>query len=422
MSEHADVVVVGAGLAGLSCATFLARRGLVPLVLEASGRVGGRVRTDRVEGFLLDRGFQVLLPSYPTASELLDFDALDLRPFRPGAMVRVDGRFACVGDPRRQPSTLFATAAAPVGGLGDKLRVLALEHELARHAGRPGTATLTALRAAGFGATMIERFFRPFLGGVFLEDALTTDASHLAFVWSMFQASQASLPAAGMEAIPRQLAAGLSAGAIRTGAPVASVEERAVVTADGARLEARAVVIATEADVAIRLLGGGVEPPAWNGVSCFYHEAPRAPLEGPWLLLDGERRGILNNVCFPSEVAPSYAPPGRTLVSTSVLDGGDARGADERVVREELARWFGEQALAWRPLATFRVPRALPANAGRPTALGRGPRGPFVCGDHAESPSIEGALRSGKRTAEAVAGVLAPHAAQVSAAPGPAGA
>ncbi len=390
-----EVLIVGAGLAGLACAVRLAEAGVRPRLLEASDAPGGRARTDVVEGFLLDRGFQVLLTSYPTARALLDLERLDLRPFEPGALVRLGGRFVRVGDPRRRPSALPATLGAPVGTLRDKWRVLGLGARLRE--GAADRSALEALRAAGFSERMLERFFRPFLGGVFLERALATDAGFLAFVWERFATGLAALPAAGMQALARQLAERLPAGAVETGAEVAAVAPERVRLRDGRALAARAVVVATERDAAERLLGRPPAAAGWNGVTCLYFDAPRAPVAGAWLLLDGEG-GLVNNVCFPSQVAPSYAPQGRTLVSASVL--GDPRAATPEAVRAELERWFGAEARAWRPLATYALPRALPAGVRR---RGPGaPPGPFVCGDHVDSPSIEGALASGQRAAEAV--------------------
>ena len=431
------VILVGGGLAGLSCATFLHRKGIPFLVLEAADAAGGRVRTDIVEGFRLDRGFQVLLPAYPTARELFDYKALDLRPFHPGALVRRRGSFAQVGDPRRRLGTLPATVFARVGSIGDKLRILKLERFLERYVDAPGTTAAGALRAAGFSETMLERFFRPFLGGIFLERELETDASFLAFVWSLFSRCEASLPARGMQELPRQLVNGLPAEAVRVGVRVQSVDGTSVTLEGGERLEASSVVVATDGTSAERLLGrpssessGAV---SWNAVTCLYFAADKVPLEGPWLLLNGEGgaarpmksitpgtagsasgsasdavgppSGAINNLCFPSQVSPLYAPTGQQLVSVSVL----GENADEQAVRAELVRWFGERTKAWRPLSTYRIREALPRDTPARRDLARRVEGaPWVCGDHMSMPSIEGALASGKRVAEGIAAELLP--------------
>ncbi|MDX1675707.1 MAG: FAD-dependent oxidoreductase, partial [Longimicrobiales bacterium] len=222
-----DVVVVGGGLAGLAAAVGLQAGGLDVQLLEASDRVGGRVRTDGVDGFLLDRGFQVLLTAYPEAGRVLDLEALELRPFHPGARIRVGDAFTRIGDPFRRPADLWPTLRSPVGTLADKLRVARLRarsvlqtpgfatrpayRRLAGDAAGPagdgsGSTTMERLEQEGLSDGMIERFFRPFLGGVFLESELVTSSAFFDFVMAMFSAGSAALPAGGMEAIPRQLA------------------------------------------------------------------------------------------------------------------------------------------------------------------------------------------------------------------------
>ena len=412
MSEAADappVLVVGAGLAGLACARQLHAAGVPVRVLERSDAVGGRVRTDVVEGFRLNRGFQVLLTAYPEARAALDYAALDLRAFHPGALVRLGGRIHRVGDPIRRPQDIPATLAAPVGTFGDKLRVAKLRSRarsgtLADLFTRPETTARTALAGLGFTPAMVDRFFRPFLGGIFLERELSTSSRLLDFVFRMMTCGDVAIPADGMGAIPAQLAATLPPEVLVRGADVAHVDGGGVRLADGSRLEAAAVVIATDGGTAARLLGRS--PPATHAATTLYFDAPRPPVPGPWLVLNGDG-GLVNDLCVPSEVAPSYAPPGRALVSASVLGVPSADDPTlERMVREELAAWFGPATMDWRHLRTYRVSDALPAQP--PGVLGHdadGVRiapGLFVAGDHRDTASSNGALRSGRRAGEAV--------------------
>ena len=215
-----DVIVVGAGLAGLSCAHGLHERGVEIALLEASDGVGGRVRTDRVDGFLLDRGFQVLLTSYPDARRLLDYAELDLRELYPGALVRADGQLYRLADPFRRPLDALRSARAPVGRLRDyvplaKLRARARTGSVEAALSRRETSALETLRTLGLSEQLVERFFRPFLGGVFLDPALETSSRMLDFVVRMFSLGEAVLPAAGMEAIP-DAACREAAGRLRT--------------------------------------------------------------------------------------------------------------------------------------------------------------------------------------------------------------
>jgi hypothetical protein len=343
------------------------------------------VRTDEVEGFLLDHGFQVLQRGYPEAQRVLDLTRLDLHDFARGAIVRSGGRFRRVSDPRGSPLRGLRTLAGGVVSVKDGAAVLKLVR------GRSGeTTALEALRKAGLSRPAVEAFFAPLLRGIFLEPRLATSSRFLDFVLDAFASAPAALPARGMGAIPAQLAEGLD---VRTGVVAAAVGPRAVSLESGEQLRAAAVVVAT---------AGLLDEPehGWNGVTCVYFDAPAAPLPGAWLALNGEG-GPINNLCVPSEVAPTYAPPGRALVSVSTLGAGEA---DVDELRRQLRIWFGSAVDSWRHLRSYRIPRALPAypagtSPERPVRLAAGL---YACGDHREHPSLNGALASGRRAAEAV--------------------
>ncbi|MCU0230319.1 MAG: FAD-dependent oxidoreductase, partial [Acidobacteria bacterium] len=371
-----DVIVIGGGLAGLACALRLQQQGIEALVLEGADRVGGRVRTDRVEGFALDRGFQVYLTAYPEGRRVLDLDALGLRPFYPGALVRRRGRFHKLADPWRRPFDALGALASPVGTLKDKLRVRSLRRRVCsgtveERLSAPQTTTLAALRRDGFSDGMIEAFFRPFLGGVFLESELQTSSRMLEFVFRMFSVGDAALPASGMQAIPEQLALRLPAEAVRTGTVVLGVDREGVTLSGGKRLPAQAVVIATEGPEAARLAaresraaaGAASAPHAARGATCLYFAAAKPPVEEPILVLagDGPGEGPVNNLCVPSQVQPGYAPPGASLVSVTVV-GVPALGeaALLAAVLDQLTGWFGASVRGWQHLRTYRIPYALP--------------------------------------------------------------
>ncbi len=203
MTEH-DVIVVGAGMAGLACASALTRSGRSPLVLERSDSVGGRVRTDAVDGFLLDHGFQVLPLAYPEARAALDFEGLELGLFERGAIIRAEGRFRRLADPRHDPVRSLRALAGGLVGVRDGAAVLRLLHDTGDE-----TTAADALRRAGVSRTTVETFFAPFLRGVFLEPSLTTSSRFLDFVLQAFSDGPAALPREGMGAIANQLAAGL---------------------------------------------------------------------------------------------------------------------------------------------------------------------------------------------------------------------
>jgi phytoene dehydrogenase-like protein len=274
---------------------------------------------------------------------------------------------------------------------------------------RPETTALERLRGQGFSEVMIDAFFRPLFGGVLLDRALGSSSRMLDFVFRMMAQGDVALPAAGMGAIPEQLLRHLPEGTVRLGARVASVSPRQVRLESGETRAARAVVVATEGPEAARLTDQVPVPPS-RAVTALYFSADRAPVEGPILILDGDGRGPVNNLCFPSQVAPSYAPPGGVLVAASVLGDAEDGSSLEPRVRSQLAEWFGPETARWRLLRAYRISHAQPDQTPpalepveRPVEL---PGGLFVCGDHRDTASLQGALLSGRRAAEAVAWAL----------------
>ncbi|MEM7310082.1 MAG: NAD(P)/FAD-dependent oxidoreductase [Planctomycetota bacterium] len=403
MSDR-DVLIVGAGLAGLACAKELIDSGLSCLVLEGAERVGGRVTTDEVDGFLLDRGFQVLLSDYPEARRTLDFDALRLRPFDPGGLVRRGGREWRVVDPWRDPARGMLTLRAPFVSLADGMRMARLRGEAL--AGRPGGSDATALehlRSRGFSEPLLESFFRPFFGGVMLDRELGAPAWYLLALFGWFARGSAVLPERGMRALPEQLAGGLPDGTLHLATPVASVAPDGVELESGERLSAREVVVATDASAAARLLGRPATT-GWSGTTTLYYAAERSPVGAPMLVLngDGPGAGPVNHLCVLSDAQPSYAPAGAVLVSVSVNGVPDeADEALDAAVRAQLTGWYGAAVAGWRHLRTDRIPHALPRAFTRPDApVASEPI--TVCGDHVATPSIQGALGSGRRAAEHV--------------------
>ncbi|MEU6026196.1 NAD(P)/FAD-dependent oxidoreductase [Streptomyces tauricus] len=411
-----DVLVVGGGLAGLACARDLVDVGLDVKVLEASDEVGGRMRTDRHEGFVVDRGFQVFNTAYPQVRRRLPLRELRLRPFTPGVLVHTEDGPMRFSDPTRRsrtphmpPRTRALRDLRPgrLAGTRDLLALGALSARdmlaparlLKRERGEDRT-TRTALAAAGFSEDFVERFFRPFLSGVFLEDELETSARVFHLVWRSMLRGTLSLPGEGIGAVPRSLAAALPRATVRLGTPVARLTDDGVELATGAELPARAVVVATGPGPAADLLPG-LDVPAYRVVTTYYHAAARSPLPEPTLLTDTRRRFL--NSCVLSEVVPSYAPAHMSLIATSVL-GEDTQGR-EREVRTALADAYGADTGDWDLLTVRTVPDALPVMAP-PQPLSRTARvapGRYVCGDHRATGSVQGALASGTRAAREVA-------------------
>ena len=409
-----EVLIVGAGLAGLGCGLRLCEIGVSFQIIEASDAVGGRVRTDIVDGFRLDRGFQVLLTAYPEAQRFLDYGPLNLRPFKHADLIRFGGRFHRLADPRLEPWTAVKALFGPIGTLRDKFRFFPLISKV--KAGkiedqfrRPEGLTLDFLRWGGrFSETMIDRYFRPYFGCIFLERDLVTSSRLFRFVLRTLVEGDAAVPAMGMGAIPEQLASRLPVGAIRLNAAVEKVEPGKIVLRGGEELSARAIVVATEGPEAARLLPGEIRDPQSRAVCCLYFAADESPINEPVLVLNADEPGPVNNLAVMSDVAPSYAPAGKALVSVSVLGDPDQDDAAlEAAVRTQLTSWFGSAISGWRTLRTYRIRHALPDQTApaldepqRPVRLDDGL---YVSGDHRDHASIDGALASGWRAAQALA-------------------
>jgi phytoene dehydrogenase-like protein len=412
-----DVAIVGAGLAGLSAAKELQAHGKSVLVLEASDGVGGRVRTDVLDGFLLDRGFQVLLAAYPEARRLLDYTALDLRTFDPGAQVQLaDGNRALVSDPFRRPFDLLATAKAPVGSIIDKARIAKLRADVSKGSmedtvwGSKDQPTIDRLRADGFSNKLIETFMGPLFAGISLDNDLRGSSRMFDFVFRMLSEGDNVVPAHGMQRIPQQLAGGLKNDTIRLHSPVSAVGQNSV-TVRGETISARSVIVAAEGPAAVSLLnaaGADLAVPGSQPVSCVYYAVEESPLERPIILLNGTGKGVgkgkgpITNVAVMSKVSAAYAPPGSHLVSVSAV--GPASASIEADVRAQLVAWFGSDVSKWKHLRTYHIEHAQPSQPSltpheRDVQLSTGV---FVAGDHRDQASIQGALRSGTRAARAV--------------------
>ncbi|MCA8832524.1 protoporphyrinogen/coproporphyrinogen oxidase [Hymenobacter pini] len=416
------VIIIGAGLAGLSCACYLHRAGRPVLLLEAADAVGGRVRTDVTpDGFRLDRGFQVLLTRYPEVERLIDYGALNLQAFRSGAVIRLpDGQETTLVNPLQQPTAAFSALTSRIGTLPDKLRIVSMVQHVRRFTSQQllsrnsttALSTLEFLRQYGWSEQMINNFFRPFFGGVFLDRTLSTAANFFEFVFKQFVEAEAALPALGMQQIPEQLAARLPAGSLRLNTRVQSIQGTSVQLENGETLTGAAVVVAVDGETARHLLPAPdqlfTDHPTtrWRHTTCTYFAAPAAKGRPDKLLrLNAASTGLAHNVAFPSDVAPAYAPAGQRLVSVST-HGAHGLSEEELTarLRHELPQWFGAEAAQWRHLRTYHIPHALPEYpAGQPARQSlRLQPGLYRCGDYTAYPSLNAALASGREAADMI--------------------
>ena len=414
MKKNAEVIIIGAGLAGLTAAKILKAAGKSVLVLEASDGVGGRVRTDEVDGYLLDRGFQVFLTAYPEAKSLLDYNALELCKFDPGALILNRNGITKMGDPMRQPGSLVSTLLSSAATFMDKLRMLRLKLKLSSKTieeifSEQETTTTEYLKRKGFSGTIMNQFFRPFMTGIFLEDQLTTSSRMFEFVFKMFSEGDAAIPAKGMGMIPKQLAECLSANEILFHQNVSAVEANVVTTAAGTVYKADFVLIATDPLRSPFRYGNAIIE--YHSVSNMYFTSEKRPFEKPLITLNTLSGKLVNNIAVMDRISPYYSKSGNALISLSLI--GDHSKTNETDLQEkiiaELKFWYPE-AVKWKHLKTYHINYALPnddqvSNEPDYKALRLNAQC-FMCGDYLMNGSINAAMKSGRLAAEAIVNTM----------------
>lgn len=408
-----DTIIIGAGLAGLTAANYLHRAGHSFVILEGADRVGGRVKTTEKDGFLLDHGFQVFAMAYPEAKALLDYNALDLRRFAPGALLlQPDGQKDQIGDPLRNWSSLLPTIRAKAGGLGSKINILRLKQRLGRQSvkeifqssERPTAEVLR--RTYGFDEEMVQRFFQPFYSGIFLEKDLTTSRRMFDFVFKMFAEGEVAVPNSGMQAIPQQLADNLPSESIQLNSQVTDIEGGKVTLQDGRTLEGRRVLLATKATGLTAKYMPEIKR-EHVGTTHVHFSTAILPIRPKLIALNTRPEDVTNSVTVMNQIAPGYAPPKHHLISVSIV-GQSSLSTDElaQKIKLELAPWFGPPTASWFLVDRRDVPYALPAQQrvrhDLPHEAFQLSEQLFVCGDHLLNGSINAAMRSGRLAAEAI--------------------
>ncbi|MDA9774160.1 FAD-dependent oxidoreductase [Saprospiraceae bacterium] len=394
-----QVIIVGAGISGLSTALTLQDAGIEYRIVEAENEVGGRVRTRKIDGYLLDRGFQVLLSAYPEAQHFLDYDALDLQSFDSGAKILSEnGKTSVIGDPMRQISSLIPTVFSSVGTIGDKMKMLKLKgltkmSTIEKIFAWQETSTLQRLKEFGFSDKIIEQFFRPFFSGIFLENELTTSSRMFHFVFKMFAEGFATLPQGGMQQIPVQLANKLDSDKILLNHRAFSLSAKEIIFENGKKLSAEHVILATDPS---KLLDAKYNINRKFVSTTHVHFVSDSPVDKSKLIsLNSLANKSFNNICIVSNIASGYAKSGH-LISISIVGLTEEKTLEDRL-RKELINWY-PSVREWRLLDIHQVNYALPDQKEVRLDASINKAGEiWLAGDYLSNGSLNGAMRGGRQ-------------------------
>ncbi len=404
MNQHAPIVIIGAGISGLTAALYLKRAGNKVLLLEKESHVGGRVATEDFKGYKLDRGFQVLLTEYPEAKAILDYKALDLKPFVPGALIFKGPHKMRLADVMRKPSEAFSTIFSAAGTMRDKFKILRLSQRLKSKTiedifKEPEMSTIQYLQNLGFSQSIADNFFRPFLSGIFLEKELRTSSRMFEFVFKMFSSGDTAIPAKGMIEIPKQLASHFDSEEIRYNTEVGNWSAGEVVLNSGEIIKASAIITSFQKPTEDQIAS------EFSHTTNVYFTASTSPVKEGILILNANKNSIVNNFCVISDISNSYSRTGKSLISVSLI--GDYSYMSESLLAEqvtdEISRGFRE-ASNWTFLKSIHVKNALPNQKSVANHIPEDQikisEGVYLCGDFLLNGSINAAMKSGRLVAE----------------------
>ena len=399
--------IIGAGVSGLIAAKVLEDNGYRPTIIEATDRVGGRVKTDIVDGYQLDHGFQVLLTAYPAAQKYLDFDKLALQKFLPGASIFKNTEQKIIGDPLRDITLLFSTLSSGIGNFSDKLKILKLNNSLKKKTlsdifSNKEQSTLSYLRDLGFSSKMITTFFKPFFSGIFLENKLETSSRMFEFVYKMFGEGYATLPKAGIEAIPKQLSQNLKNTTFKFNTKVASVKDREITLTDTTKLESHFTILATDANPLISNLKN--QSTKWKSCDTLYFSTESRIIKKPLIGLIPENGTLINNIFYHTSL-DTKVKPAKELLSVTVIDNQNLSGKILiEHVKKELLKNCGIDSCKF--IKHYSIPMALPnlddLRYEMSPSETRLTTGLFLAGDTQLNGSLNAAMISGERAALAV--------------------
>jgi len=353
--------IIGAGISGLIAAKVLEENGFSPVILEATDKVGGRVKTDLIDGYQLDHGYQVLLTAYPEAKKHLDFQELELQEFLPGATIFKNKAQKTIGNPLKDLSLFFSTLFSGIGSFSDKFNVLKLNSILKKKSlleifSDKEQSTFSYLRDFGFSSEIINAFFKPFFSGIFLETKLETSSRMFEFVFKMFGEGSAAIPRKGMEAIPKQLSQKLKLTTIKFNTKVATIEDEEITLVDGKKLESHYTIVATEASNLFKALNR--HPMEWRSCHNLYFETEDKVIRKSLIGLIAKKGALINNISYNTSLK-CFSKGKKELLSVTIID-------DQNLSQEELVMRVKSELKDYcdinvvRLIKQYDIPMALP--------------------------------------------------------------
>ena len=410
-NKLSKIHIIGGGISGLIAAQVLENYGYKPTIIEGSNSVGGRVKSDLVEGYLLDRGFQVLLTSYPAAKKYIDFDALEIQKLLPGATIFKNGKSQTIGDPLRSFSLLFPTLFSSIGTFSDKLKILKLnvllkKKEIDTIFKEDEKTTLQYLIDVGFSEEMIQTFFKPFFSGIFLEPNLDTSSRMFEFVYKMFGEGLAVVPKAGIQAISNQLKDNLKNTKILLNSEVESVKNKGIILKDGSEIESDFTIIATEASQLVANLNN--QETHWKTCDTLYFETTDRIISRPLIGLISEENSLINNLFYHTSIQTTTKGKGELLSVTIVKNHSLSEKQLIEKITEELEDFCGITNATF--IKRYQIEKALPKLdnlqyeiSSTETKL---TSSIFLAGDQLLNGSLNAAMIAGERAAMGVIGTL----------------
>jgi phytoene dehydrogenase-like protein len=405
-----DVIIVGAGVSGLVAAYELQKKGLNVKILEVANEPGGRMRSDFYGGFILDKGFHLFLNGLPEPKKVLDIDSLKLKTIYPGLLIKYGSGFNIVSNPLKKTFDLISMSIGDNSTLWDKFKMGKLFNHIQNLSFEeifemPERSSLEFLTDYGFSNKLIQSFFKPLISTAFLENEMKTSCRLLHFNLKMLFTEDVSLPENGIGAIPKQLADKLLSNTIRYGAKVKHVEAHKVELSSGEMLYCKSVIMSCTPIDLEKIYPSFKNTTNCLSVSNIYFSAENPPVNKPIVMLNGEGKGIVNNVFVPSLVQPNYAPKGMHLVSVNITkpnDFDDYELVDQ--VLSELSDWFGVKVNDWRHLKTYHIKYAIPRKCNVDFKVYSQQIEPsiFLCGDYLSYGSLNAAIKSGKEVSKSV--------------------